>query len=575
MPDLATDLRGYLDAMVDSIDESTAPTIDLAPDQPESSHRRRGFVLVGAAAVLVAIAGWALSLDDSNKQVSTVDDPSPTSAEQDSSPRIVPWDALGPGWHEIDTGPVPAVDFPNLAWSGEELFLAVSAQLVYSYDPGADQWTELPRLPDDMTSDRPPGLVATDVGVLAVEDSNASVGTALLAPGADRWTDLGQLDVADNVAAVGTGMRARGSWGGGPALVWTGDAAFDLYHGVVWDPDDRSWSPLPGPANLIRYAGLINTNPVWDGNEVVAASWATSQGLAWNSTGTEYRELPGMPAPLADPEYGADALATVVDGRVLLVSGADNVPTAWLDAASGVWEAGPSVREGNTGEGCPAQAASTAAGPVAQACQLEQPYVLGSEGWTPLDGALTSGTVWLEVDGSLLVWSVETANDGTMTPRAFLWVPPDRPEQPSSTGAPTNPEIPTHPDRDTQATQELEAHAAELLPGWEILDSFEYPDSEFGSSVFVELRGPEGLLAKLAIYNVPNPAHRELLEESAGVLTRTGSSTLVVEMLDDGREIALLFHDPATMAGPAVEVLGARLDVTELEQRFAEVVEAY
>lgn len=422
MPDLSTELRWYLDAVVDSIDESTPPTIDLASDQTGTPRRRRKFVLAGATAALVAVAGWALRIDDSSNEVSTVDGPTPTSTEEDGSAPIEPWDALDPGWHEINTGPVPAADFPNLAWSGEELFVAVSAQLVFSYDPRADQWTELPRLPDDMASDRPPGLVATDVGVLAVEDSNASVGTALLEPGADSWTDLGQLDVADNVAAVGTGMRARGPCGGGPALVWTGEAALDLYHGAVWDPDDGTWSPLPGPANLIPYAGLIYTNPVWDGSEVVAASWSTSPGLAWNSTGTEYRELPGMPAPLADPEYVEDALATVVDGRVLLVSGAENVPTASLDAASGVWEPGPPVRDGYTGEGCPSQAARTAAGPVAQACQLEQPYVLTPDGWTPLDGAPTSGTTWLEVDGNLLVWGIVTTDDGILEPSAALWV---------------------------------------------------------------------------------------------------------------------------------------------------------
>lgn len=424
MPDLSSDLRDYLDAMVDSIDESTPPTLDLEPEKTGTPRRRQKVLLAGAAAALVAIAGWALSLDGSNNQVATVDDPTSTSAEEDGAAPIVPWDALGPGWHEIDTGPVPAVDFPNLAWSGEELFVAVGAQSVFSYDPRADEWTELPRLPDDMASDRPPGLVATDLGVLAVEDSNASVGSALLEPGADGWTDLGRLDVADNVAAVGTGMRARGPWGGGPALVWTGDAALDLYHGAVWTPDDGTWRALPGPADLVPYTGLINTNPVWDGNEVVAASWSTSPGLAWNSTGTEYRELPGLPAPLADPEYVEDALATVVDGRVLLVSGAENVPTAWLDASSGVWEEGAPVRDGYTGEGCPSQAVSTAAGPVAQPCQPEQPYVLGPDGWTPLEGAPTSGTVWLEVDGSLLIWGVATTDDGVLEPRAALWIAP-------------------------------------------------------------------------------------------------------------------------------------------------------
>jgi hypothetical protein len=43
MPDPSTELRGYLDAMVDSINESTPPTLDRAPDEAGRPRRRREF----------------------------------------------------------------------------------------------------------------------------------------------------------------------------------------------------------------------------------------------------------------------------------------------------------------------------------------------------------------------------------------------------------------------------------------------------------------------------------------------------------------------------------------------------
>lgn len=428
MRDLPADLRDYFDALVEPLDE----VVELRPAGVRfAPQRRRRWSLLVAASVVLLGAGVMglradLGVEDADVTVVADDDVSPSTAP-DTTTDVPPFDgAIGGGWHDVDTGPVPAVESPTMAWTGSDLFVGVAPTMVYALDASTGVWTQLPALPGDMDSaDRPPALIATDVGVLAVEDSFQLAGSALWDAERGEWIDLGEIEVADNLAAIGTGMHARGPWGGGPAVVWTGEAVLDLYHGAVWSPTSRAWTALPGPTDVLRFTGLLSTNPVWDGHEVVAAAWSTAEGLAWNASGTEYREIPGLPAELADPTSSDDALATVVDGRVFVLSGTEGSLVASFDSRTDTWSAAPPIGVGYGGEGCPAHVASTTAGPVAQPCGNEDVFALVDGAWEVLDGGpAVSGTTWLEVDGNLLVWGVATTGDGILTPRLAIWVAP-------------------------------------------------------------------------------------------------------------------------------------------------------
>lgn len=431
MRDLATDLRDYFDALVEPVDE----VAELPPVVVGSESRRRWRTAVIAAASIavlgIGVVGLRSALDGENADVTVVaDDVSSSTTPPDTPTTVLPFDgALGGGWHDIDTGPVPAVESPTMAWTGTDLFVGVGPTMVYALDASSGIWTQLPPLPDGMgTADGPPALIATDVGLLAVEDSFQLAGSALWDAERGEWLDLGEIEVADNLAAIGTGMRARGSWGGGPALVWTGEAVLDLYHGAVWSPTTREWSTLPGPAEVTRFTALLNTTPVWDGHEVVAAAWSTAEGLAWDASGTEYREIPGLPAELSDPTgagrpWSDDALATVVNGRVYLLSGTEGSLVASFDSRTDTWIREPSIGVGYGGEGCPTHVAATASGPIAQPCFDDQRFALVDGAWQVLQGGPeVAGTTWLEIDGNLFVWGIVTTDGGVLEPRAGLWV---------------------------------------------------------------------------------------------------------------------------------------------------------
>lgn len=429
MSDLSTDLRDYFDALVASID-------DQIPDVPavgeEDPRRGRRWLLAGSglvAAVALAIAMLVARDEDRPDRVHTADEPSTSTAVPSS------FRDLEPGWHLLDTGPVPPMPEASIAWTGTDLLVVglgtEGRYQAFAYAPADATWRELPPLPDGQwPREGAPALAWTGDELLVVERSAA--GAAVWDPGANAWEEIDPPSLAGPLQAVGAGMRADGARGGPPALVWTGEAVLDLTHGSVWSPDDRTWGELALPENLIPYARLAWTTAVLVDGEVIAAPWSTSPGLAWNATGTSFREVPGMPADLADEGVVADALATSLDGRVYLVSGTEDGRTASLDPRSGTWRREPAVTRDLSSRGCPTELTTLDERlVVALPCGDLDPMVLG-EAWewlSPEDPCCDwPNAEWIDADGVLVSWSTstDTANDPAAPYiRAAVWVPFD------------------------------------------------------------------------------------------------------------------------------------------------------
>lgn len=122
--------------------------------------------------------------------------------------------------------------------------------------------------------------------------------------------------------------------------------------------------------------------------------------------------------------------------------------------------------------------------------------------------------------------------------------------------------------RDTPVARELVGYAAEILPDFRAHDAYEWRFEDETVSAFVELAGPDGFMAKLALYTVPNPAHAEILSADSVAEVELGpDSWLVTVLTPDGRQLALILIDaegtvaasddglPAwiTSVGPALE----------------------
>src|SRR5690606_22798461 len=131
-----------------------------ATTEPSSRVGVRRWLVLAAALVLV-VAGTAVLIDggDGPEQRLTTTPPQPTVSLTD----------LGPGWHPLDTGPVPAMSTVELAWTGAELVVVgatTAGAESYAYDPSDGEWTEIPGFPLD--AGMGVGLVWTGEVLLAV-----------------------------------------------------------------------------------------------------------------------------------------------------------------------------------------------------------------------------------------------------------------------------------------------------------------------------------------------------------------------------------------------------------------------
>jgi hypothetical protein len=402
-----------------------APRLVTIRTRRRRTARRRAVGVAAVATVLVLVVGVAVAVTDGRlgHHAQVIAGPGEPKGFAD----------LGPGWHALDTGPVPAMTRATLAWTGHELLVAGSGRM-YGYDPNTAAWRTLAAPPYALS-----GMVWTGDALVATEQSGGGAGarSAWWDPTANDWHDIGKVPVAPGLAAAGS--RGPLSSDYGDALVWTGQRVIDSTHGAVLDPRLWHWSTLAEPADLIPYTGLLSTNPVWDGHELLVSAFTTQPGLAWNALGTSYREVPGVPEALTGgSQYVPRSTATGSDGRVVLVTGTDAGLAAALDAHSGEWTALPALPGMESSEGCPQEIAAVDDDILVAPCQSADPLFLRNGAWQttgpqPNVPVVTNGFawhgVWLVAGGAVIAWttSTDTDNDpGAPYVHAEVWVPPAR-----------------------------------------------------------------------------------------------------------------------------------------------------
>ncbi len=364
-------------------------------------------LFVGAAVVLVAPG------DDSAQVVTRPPAPQPE-----------PFAGLAPGWHDFDTGPVPADVFSALVWTGEELIVGTTTGQVFAHEPTGATWRALAPMPWAVHA----SLGRMGDRMVAVEEL-PPYRSALWDPDTDTWSELGPVPSAPELSvAGGEGPDAAD---GGHALVWTGERLFDISRMAVLDPEQGTWSALPLPVDVIPYTGLLGSTPVWDGHEVVLVS-LTGPGLAWDAIASAYRVVPAPPPELAGVEHVApDGVAVGLDGRVVIVTHTDAGVVEAFDARTDTWSAMPSVPGMAMGEGCPKLAAAVGGHLVVEACDGSLPVHLDGGEWRPTGPVATETccmTQWLAMGDVLLSWSSDTDthnNPDAPYLRARIWVPPD------------------------------------------------------------------------------------------------------------------------------------------------------
>jgi hypothetical protein len=433
MTDLEQRLRQDLATTASEVGE--LPTPQLAARLVTIRRRRRRHrnrvaattvAIVAVLGVVAAIAGAAIGRD--------ADD-----AELLAGPSLAPsqpFSTLGSGWHELDTGPVPAMSYAALTWTGEDLVVAGDGQ-AFAYRPGPDSWRTLTPPPAELSGVT--ALAWTGDVVVAVGNTGAGADADVTAstwdPGTDTWTDVRQVPFGNGFSA--TGVQGPRNLTGGTALVSTGVRVIDLTHGAVFDPTTDAWSTLALPDDLLPYSGLLATNPVWDGHEVVLAGLAGGPALAWDAEGSAYRVIHPQAPPELPLEGGGQTVATADgNGRIVLVSnaGTGGSGTAGeavaLDPVSGAMTALAAPPGIVRQEGCPGPIAAVGDRIVLASCDGSAPSVLAGSAWrsTGAPGFVARCCLgqWLSTGDALVVWDTDTDTlNGNPTPyrRAEIWVP--------------------------------------------------------------------------------------------------------------------------------------------------------
>lgn len=394
--------------------------------------RRRLLTLVGVGALVMVgtIGVAALSLFPSPRDgadLETRGTGSTTTGVDSVSSTTIPsavggaFDHLPPGWHEIDTGPVPARSAPT-AWTGTELLVVAGRQL-FGFEPVNGQWREFPSLPFD--EDAVVAVVSMDGPLLAVADEvGGAVQSALLSPGATEWQTIGAVPTG-YPAEIGieTGPRATNY---GTSVVWTGERAIDSTHGSIFDPATLKWSPMPFPDDLVAFTHLLYSNPVWDGNALVMGYPYTLPGLAYASDGSEFEEFSGIDPTLVERSSVGPGLSVPLGDDVFFVR--DRGMAATYSSRTDAWTVLPPVPGVGDLNSCPSHAASLGESVVVAPCYGEPPVYLSDGQWADVDeylaGPCCNGQ-WLGIDGALVVWdSAEVAAEDPTAPRARVWVPP-------------------------------------------------------------------------------------------------------------------------------------------------------
>ena len=396
-------------------------------------RRSRRALAVAAALVLIAGAalGGALLAGDREGRFAATD-PGP--------PQPKGFEGWEPGWHQLDTGPVPAMNSHALVrWEGRLVVIGTwyvegddeVRSAAYSLDPATSSWTELPVPP------------FVELGVVAAGEHLVAVGRgaegpphrwATLTAGASEWIDHGTIPTAPEILA--TGVQPT-DFAGRPHLVWSGARVLDMTNGAVLDPATGAARPLPMPADAMDYPHLLAGSSALVGDRVVFVAWSTLPGLAWDELGTSVTEVPGVPAQWGDQGVAVSASApAVVDGRVTLLASTERGPRAGsFDPTTQRWERLQDP-PGPLDTHCVLRGAAVDGVVVSQGCdestgyRYRSTYALRGGRWDslprpPLPEDCCSGTLQGAAD-ALVLWDTDadTHNDPEAPyVRAAVWIP--------------------------------------------------------------------------------------------------------------------------------------------------------
>lgn len=450
------------DAIRQGMAEAAAPVIE--PDAAELaaalSARRRSFGVpirrrlgvVAACLVVGALVAGAVALSDSgggesNVRTGPADGEGPSvSVETTSPPTSIDdlaapaWTSLGPGWHPLDTVPVPASSSESLAWTGRELVvLGISGG--YAYDPEAESWRSIGKAPGSSN-----GATAVWAGdrVVAVWGGGGTFGgtpqSASWDPDLNTWTDLGEVPVAPALAEAVGPTGSGPTTGGRTALIWTGERVLDVSHGAAFDPATGQWMVMPTPEDLFPFVALLYTDVVWTGTEALAVAWTNHPGLAWNATGTSYREVPGLP----EGTFGRlsaipAAVATTGDDEVVLVAAPDGSDesarserAAALDPETGEWRALTPPPDVGGPRVCGFWAVTVDERAIVSRCDGVGSRLDADGTWTAIEMPTEPrGFRFYQpasLGGTLVIWDSDADtlyNPEAPYVRAEVWVPPD------------------------------------------------------------------------------------------------------------------------------------------------------
>jgi hypothetical protein len=412
---LAAAVRVLAEPSVDELAAQLGAARSARPPRPG----RRGVGLLAMAAVVAAIVGsivWVARSTGPVDDVRVTPGSPVLTTTAPTATTTVPsgFTSWGPGWHVIDTGPVPAM-YSAVAWTGAQLLVA-GKEGAFAYAPAARSWEQLPTPPFG-----PAAMVWTGDELVAVASSSAS-SSATLRPGAGAWESAGANPPNPVLAMAGTGAHGPGYR---TALFWTGQRVIDATHATVFDPATRRWTVLPMPNDIVRFTALLSTTPVWDGHELVLASPSASPGLAWNATGSSFRELAGAPGDVVPASNMTPQGVAVAAGRnIIFAATGERGPYAvTYDADEGAWSQLPAPSAIGTSEGCPSDIAQVHDRAVVKTCDASATaLILDGNAWTSIGSApISHPGQWLTTGDALVVWASDT--DGDRYVEAAVWVP--------------------------------------------------------------------------------------------------------------------------------------------------------
>lgn len=454
MNDLDETLRSGLRASTEGIGQINGEELSellharaaaRAADLADRPSRARAIAIAAAVALLASVSGLAAyRLTSDNQRDVATDGPAAAGPG---------FDGWGPGWHLLDTGPVPMGGPASMAFLDGRLYVArlVTSDGDESYRPRSGLWSFDPATDTWATHPEPPvedvHIVATDSELVAVGGPGSTgpgpldrlLTWATWSPGDAQWTTHGAVPIAEELRQAGTTgpTPPTTDW----SLVWTGRVVIDFTSGAVLDPADGAATPLEFPAEVVRYSHLRQATPVWTGSTVVAASWSTRPALAWDESGRLLGEIPGP--PMADPEYALSAAAVSVAGEVVLLARdatSGGARAARYDPTSDEWSevAAPDPTE----PWCPYLAAAVGDSVVSRGCRHDDtrdrtedtsPQLLEGDAWSTLaDPPRREQGIerWLGTEQALVTWVSD--DDSMNNPQApfrwaAVWIPPGEP----------------------------------------------------------------------------------------------------------------------------------------------------